>query len=64
MKNFKSLSSYLNFTERILDHPYYVCIGVLGLVARNEQSESSDVDIYYEGKPIGLFSVKNHHIAL
>ena len=32
-------------------------LGVFGSVARNEQNESSDVDIYYEGRPMGLFSL-------
>ena len=32
-------------------------LGIFGSVARNEQKETSDVDIYYEGRPIGLFSM-------
>ena len=29
-------------------------IGIFGSVARGEQTENSDVDIYYEGKSLGL----------
>ena len=31
-------------------------IGIFGSVARGEQTETSDVDIYYEGPPRGLKS--------
>jgi hypothetical protein len=30
-------------------------IGIFGSVARGEQTENSDVDIYYEGEPLSLF---------
>lgn len=30
-------------------------IGIFGSVARGEQKENSDVDIYYEGEPLSLF---------
>ena len=33
------------------------CIGIFGSVARGEQSENSDLDIYYEGKSLGLKSL-------
>ena len=33
------------------------CIGIFGSVARGEQSENSDIDIYYEGKSLGLKSL-------
>jgi predicted nucleotidyltransferase len=32
-------------------------IGIFGSVARGEHTEGSDVDIYYEGKPLGLKSL-------
>jgi len=32
-------------------------IGIFGSVARGEQSENSDIDIYYEGKSLGLKSL-------
>ena len=33
------------------------CIGIFGSVAREEQTENSDIDIYYEGKSLGLKSL-------
>jgi predicted nucleotidyltransferase len=32
-------------------------IGIFGSVARGEHTENSDVDIYYEGAPLGLKSL-------
>jgi len=32
-------------------------IGIFGSVARGEQVENSDIDIYYEGKSLGLKSL-------
>ena len=32
-------------------------IGIFGSVARGEQNEGSDIDIYYEGEPLSLFKV-------
>jgi hypothetical protein len=32
-------------------------IGIFGSVARGEQTEGSDVDIYYEGEPLSLFKM-------
>ncbi|MDR0907983.1 MAG: nucleotidyltransferase domain-containing protein [Rikenellaceae bacterium] len=32
-------------------------IGIFGSVARGEHTEGSDVDIYYEGEPLGLKSL-------
>ena len=32
-------------------------IGIFGSVARGEQTESSDIDMYYEGKSLGLKSL-------
>jgi predicted nucleotidyltransferase len=33
------------------------CIGIFGSVARGEQTENSDVDVYYEGPAMGLKSI-------
>ena len=32
-------------------------IGIFGSVARGEQTEKSDLDIYYEGEPLSLFKI-------
>lgn len=32
-------------------------MGIFGSVARGEQKEGSDVDIYYEGEPLSLLKV-------
>jgi predicted nucleotidyltransferase len=32
-------------------------MGIFGSVARGEQTENSDIDIYYEGKSLGLKSL-------
>lgn len=32
-------------------------MGIFGSVARGEQKEGSDVDIYYEGEPLSLFKL-------
>lgn len=32
-------------------------MGIFGSVARSEQNEGSDVDIFFIGKPIGLFAL-------
>ena len=32
-------------------------IGIFGSIARGEQTENSDIDIYYEGKSLGLKSL-------
>ena len=34
-------------------------MGIFGSVARDQQTESSDVDIYYEGEAQGLFSLSH-----
>ncbi|MDD2954116.1 MAG: nucleotidyltransferase domain-containing protein [Parabacteroides sp.] len=34
-------------------------MGIFGSLARNQQTESSDVDIYYEGEARGLFSLSH-----
>ncbi|MFW6371450.1 MAG: nucleotidyltransferase family protein [Bacteroidota bacterium] len=32
-------------------------LGIFGSVARGEQQEGSDVDIYYEGEPLSLLKI-------
>lgn len=32
-------------------------LGIFGSVARDEQTEKSDLDIYYEGEPLSLFKI-------
>jgi len=39
-------------------------IGIFGSVARGEQTETSDVDIYYEGAALGLKSLTGLSLAL
>ncbi len=36
-----------------------VRMGIFGSVARGEQTEHSDIDIYYEGEPIGLLDKRD-----
>jgi len=48
LKQFKQLHSLEYGIERI---------GIFGSVARGEQTENSDIDIYYEGKSLGLKSL-------
>ena len=40
------------------------CIGIFGFVARGEQTENSDMDIYYEGKSFGLKSLVKYPMLL
>ncbi|MDR2970632.1 MAG: nucleotidyltransferase domain-containing protein [Bacteroidales bacterium] len=40
------------------------CIGIFGSVARGEQSDNSDIDIYYEGKSLGLKSLVEFPLQL
>ena len=39
-------------------------IGIFGSVARGEQTENSDIDIYYEGKSLGLKSLVDFPMQL
>ena len=48
LRQFKQLYSSEYGIERI---------GIFGSVARGEQTENSDIDIYYEGKSQGLTSL-------
>ena len=45
------------FKQQYSDEYGIECIGIFGSVARGEQSENSDIDIYYEGKSLGLKSL-------
>ncbi len=38
-----------------------VRMGIFGSVARGEHTECSDIDIYYEGEPIGLLDSRDLH---
>jgi predicted nucleotidyltransferase len=39
-------------------------MGIFGSVARGEQTENSDIDIYIEAPRMGLFTLAGLHIAL
>ena len=39
-------------------------IGIFGSIARGEQMEDSDIDIYYEGKSLGLKSLVDFPMQL
>jgi len=51
------LSRLRQFKKRYSSEYGIECIGIFGSVARGEQTEDSDVDIYYEGKSLGLKSL-------
>ena len=51
------LSRLRQFKQRYSSEYGIECIGIFGSVARGEQTEDSDVDIYYEGKSLGLKSL-------
>ncbi|WP_102407608.1 nucleotidyltransferase family protein [Parabacteroides bouchesdurhonensis] len=40
-----------NYFQNVAKHYGIVRMGLFGSVVRNEQTESSDIDIVYEGKP-------------
>jgi len=48
LRQFKDLYSSEYGIERI---------GIFGSAARGEQTKNSDIDVYYEGKPMGLKSL-------
>jgi len=54
-------TEYLNKLQQFkLQYSSEYCIdriGIFGSVARDEQTEKSDIDIYYEGKSLGLKSL-------
>lgn len=57
----KSTSEYLQLLKQFKDtkaKSYGITkIGLFGSVARGEQQEGSDVDICFEGKVLGLFTL-------
>lgn len=57
----KTTEEYLNILRNSKEHlmqTYHIThLGIFGSVARNEQKETSDVDIYFEGVPMGLFTL-------
>ena len=59
--NMKNKNEYLNklrkFKQQYSSEYGIKRIGIFGSVARGEQTENSDIDIYYEGKSLGLKSL-------
>ena len=59
--NMKNENEYLHklrkFKQQYSSEYGITRIGIFGSVARGEQTENSDVDIYYEGKSLGLKSL-------
>lgn len=57
----KTKEKYLNMLSDFLENRGQIYgiskIGLFGSVARGEQNEDSDIDIYYEGNPLSLFKV-------
>ena len=57
----KSKDEYLDrlreFKRRYSSEYGIECIGIFGSVARGEQTGDSDIDVYYEGKSLGLKSL-------
>jgi predicted nucleotidyltransferase len=51
------LQKLKQFKQQYVDEYGIERIGIFGSVARGEQTESSDIDIYYEGKSLGLKSL-------
>jgi predicted nucleotidyltransferase len=64
----KTTDEYLQklkqFKQQYADEYGIERIGIFGSVARGEQTESSDIDIYYEGKSLGLKSLVGFPAAL
>ena len=54
-------SEYLNklrqFNQQYSSEYGIERIGIFGSIARGEQTTDSDIDIYYEGKPMGFKSL-------
>lgn len=57
----RSTEEYLNILraeKKYLMQKYKISrLGLFGSVARHEQTEESDVDIYFESMPISLFTM-------
>lgn len=57
----KTTEEYLNIlrdSKAYLMQTYHITqLGIFGSVARHEQKEMSDVDVYFEAAPMGLFTL-------
>ena len=57
----KTKEQYKNLLSEFLKSRGYVYgihqLGIFGSVARGEQTEESDLDIYYEGEPLSLLKI-------
>ena len=57
----KTTSEYISLLKQFKDSKSAIYgihrIGLFGSVARGEQKEGSDVDVCFEGKPMGLFTM-------
>ena len=56
----KTTEEYLNIlrgSKSYLMQTYHITqLGIFGSVARHEQTETSDIDVYFEAAPMGLFT--------
>lgn len=58
MKTTEEYISILRDKKDYLYHKYQISnLGLFGSVARHEQKEDSDIDIYYESSNISLFTL-------
>jgi len=57
MQTSEYLNKLLQFKQQYASEYGIERIGVFGSTARGEQTENSDIDIYYEGKSMGLKSL-------
>ena len=68
ISNQKAKETYLNLLRECKDeyeNQYGVTrIGIFGSVARNEQTENSDIDICIEAQPMGLFMLSGLCLSL
>ncbi len=65
MKTTKDILDALGqFKPYAMDHYGVDKIGVFGSAARGEQTENSDVDIFYIGKALSLFTMDNFQCEL
>ena len=46
-----------SFKPKAVEKYGFTCLGIFGSTARGEQTENSDVDIYYEGKALSLLTL-------
>lgn len=58
MKTTEEYLKILRDSKAYLMQTYHITqLGIFGSVARNEQKETSDVDVYFEAAPMGLFTL-------